>query len=74
MDNTRVEEMFGEFTQQDSSVTKTYGGTGLGLAISRRFAMLLRGLIAMESAPGQGTTATLRLPDLDSGSHAAAAE
>ncbi len=74
MDDARIEEMFGEFTQQDSSVTKTYGGTGLGLAICRRFAMLLQGHIEMESAPGQGTTATLRLPDLNTDSNAAAAE
>ena len=65
MDGAHIEEMFGEFTQADSSVTKNYGGSGLGLAISRRFAALLHGELAVESAPGQGVTATLRLPDLD---------
>jgi signal transduction histidine kinase len=70
MDGAHIEEMFGEFTQADSSVTKIYGGSGLGLAISRRFASLLDGELTMDSAPGQGATITLRLPDLVPGGQA----
>jgi len=37
-------------------------GSGLGLAISRRLMELHGGTIGIESAEGQGTIVTLRLP------------
>jgi signal transduction histidine kinase len=37
-------------------------GTGLGLTIARRNVELNAGTIAVDSAPGIGTTVTLRLP------------
>ena len=64
IDGGRIEEMFGEFVQGDYSMTKIHGGSGLGLAISRRFAETLGGGLTMTSAPGRGTTVTLRLPDI----------
>ena len=38
------------------------GGTGLGLPISRKLARLLGGDLLVDSAPGHGSTFTLRLP------------
>jgi signal transduction histidine kinase len=42
--------------------TTKEGGTGLGLAIAERIAEEHGGALAVESAPGDGTTFTLRLP------------
>lgn len=56
------ENLFQEFTQADVSIARKYGGTGLGLAISHRFVQLMKGRIAVESLPGQGSTFTVELP------------
>jgi signal transduction histidine kinase len=54
--------LFQEFSQASSGTAAKYGGTGLGLTISKRFCQMMGGDIAVESAPGRGSTFTIRLP------------
>src|SRR5262245_13849446 len=58
------ERIFLEFEQADSGASRKFGGTGLGLAISRRIIERMGGRIAVESAPGAGSTfqVSLALP------------
>ena len=54
--------LFEAFTQAEASTTRRFGGTGLGLALTRHFCRLMGGEVTAESAPGAGSTFTVRLP------------
>lgn len=58
----RLEMIFEKFTQENASVSSTYGGTGLGLAIVQGLISLLGGTIRAESLPGQGSRFIAELP------------
>jgi two-component system, sensor histidine kinase and response regulator len=51
----KLEEVFSNFTQADSSTTRQYGGSGLGLAIVRRLVALMGGRAWVESDAGKGS-------------------
>jgi len=54
--------VFEEFRQASGDVLRKSEGTGLGLALVKRFAELHGGQVALQSAPGQGSTFTITLP------------
>lgn len=58
----RLETIFDEFTQIDSSSTRQYEGSGLGLAICMRLTDLMGGRIWADSIPGSGTTFHFEAP------------
>ncbi|MDO7846710.1 PAS domain S-box protein [Hymenobacter sp. M29] len=64
IDAEYLAQVFEEFSQEDSSVTRQFGGTGLGLGISRKLVELLGGELHIESRKNHGTTSrfVLRLP------------
>ena len=55
-------QIFERFYRVDKSHSREIGGTGLGLAITRSAVQLLRGSIKVESALGEGTAFTVKIP------------
>lgn len=66
----KMETIFENFQQASSGTSRIYGGTGLGLAIVKQLVEGQKGSIKVQSAIGQGSTFSFRLPFLKTNSEA----
>jgi signal transduction histidine kinase len=62
VDPALLPHVFERFSRGDPSRSRNTGGTGLGLAICKAIVDKAGGAIALESDPGHGATAVVRLP------------
>jgi len=58
-----LDRLFERFYRVDKARSRKLGGTGLGLAIVKHIALAHGGTVRVESAPGRGSTFTLKIPD-----------
>ncbi|MCA1753942.1 MAG: PAS domain-containing protein [Spirochaeta sp.] len=61
-----IERVFERFYRVDRARSRNIGGTGLGLAIVKHIAMAHGGEVTVMSTEGQGSTFTLRIPQVQS--------
>jgi two-component system sensor histidine kinase SenX3 len=59
------ERVFERFYRVDAARSRHTGGTGLGLSIVKHVASNHGGEVTLWSQPGQGSTFTLRLPEME---------
>ncbi len=57
-----IPKAFEPFRQIDNRFIRKYQGTGLGLSLVKAMVEAHAGTVAVESAPGAGTTVTIRFP------------
>jgi signal transduction histidine kinase/DNA-binding response OmpR family regulator len=62
MSEEMLDQIFEEFNQGDTSITRRFGGTGLGLAIIKKLIDLQGGGILAHSIEGKGTKMEVALP------------
>ncbi|WIE52927.1 ATP-binding protein [Pseudomonas sp. GM17] len=62
IDADSLQRLFQPYTQANTNTARKFGGTGLGLTICRQLLELMGGSIDLESEPGRGSIASVRLP------------
>jgi len=66
----QVQKLGTEYSRFNLQANRKTEGTGLGMNITRNLIQLMNGSYSIESAPGKGTTFTVRLPQDSAGSAA----
>lgn len=62
IEESKIDFIFEDFTQEEMSTTRKYGGTGLGLSIVKKLIELQSGTIVCVSRKNHGTTITCNIP------------
>jgi two-component system phosphate regulon sensor histidine kinase PhoR len=62
IEKEHLPRLFERFYRVDKARSRQQGGTGLGLAIVKHITQAHKGSVSVESAPGRGSTFTIRLP------------
>ena len=62
MEQEDIPSALNMFGQLDASLSRKYEGAGLGLPLSKTLTELHGGQLSIESAPGMGTTVSVRFP------------
>jgi signal transduction histidine kinase/FixJ family two-component response regulator/HPt (histidine-containing phosphotransfer) domain-containing protein len=62
IEESRIEHIFDDFTQEEMSTTRKYGGTGLGLSIVKKLVELQNGKLECVSRKNVGTRITCTIP------------
>jgi PAS domain S-box-containing protein len=57
-----LQRLYQSFSQEEGGYTRSYDGLGLGLTLTKRYVDVNRGVIAVKSRKGLGTTFTVHLP------------
>jgi signal transduction histidine kinase/CheY-like chemotaxis protein/HPt (histidine-containing phosphotransfer) domain-containing protein len=64
IEESKINFIFEDFTQEEMSTTRKYGGTGLGLSIVKKLIELHKGTIECISRKNEGTVITCNIPYL----------
>lgn len=62
IEKDKLDVIFENFSQADSSTTKKYGGAGLGLSISKSLCKMMNGELTVESEQGRGSCFVFQAP------------
>ena len=62
IEESKIKQVFEDFTQEEMSTTRKYGGTGLGLSIVKKLIDLQKGTIDFKSRKNKGTQIVCRIP------------
>lgn len=62
IEKEKQKNIFEKFTQAESHLSRQFGGLGLGLSIANENALLMGGIIGLNSERGIGSTFTLTIP------------
>jgi len=55
IEQSKLNDIFNEYTQANNEISVQYGGTGLGLSIVKNLVLLFNGTIDIQSRNGEGT-------------------